>query len=345
MMRVIWSILLLSLLAVGTSHTQLIQTPSGPLEFVGLRRWTSDSLWQAIYRSAPGQGAHACAAVLKDRFGFADASVLAYPLGDSAIYWVVTVIEPEDSLRVRYRSTPVQAEPTLRGWAPVARILRRGSSVLSIALQSYDLVVSGKVDSARAKALWLIELMHQRNRPDPGVEEVQVVWDLLKAHSNAVEKERALRMLQSDGNDTNRACAAAMLINFSDDDAVWCALMDAQIDQSSFVQVTAAEVLEVLRSSSARTVDWSASAASIRLILNGTNLFAFAPAVATLNATGVSPALAGQLLKDNHDLVLAKVAALHEGERDQAKALLVGLSGEDFGYDRRKWKSWINQLP
>ena len=85
---------------------QALAGPEGPVEFVGLERWSASELLEAIRQITPDQPLHACAAVMRDQLGFADASVHGYV--DSPDYLgserYTVIIGVEDRARVRYRT-------------------------------------------------------------------------------------------------------------------------------------------------------------------------------------------------------------------------------------------------
>ena len=64
------TIALLLLVVSPRLNTQVVQTPSGSLEFIGLKSWSAQQLWDSIYARYPDEGAHACMAVLREEFGW-----------------------------------------------------------------------------------------------------------------------------------------------------------------------------------------------------------------------------------------------------------------------------------
>src|SRR5690606_34432718 len=87
---------------------------------------------------SPGDSLHSagCAATLRYGLGFAEASVFTMPAGagDSTDRVVVTIVEPQDSARVRHRgcrSTPLmqsRTSPRLRRSRVVCRLRSRSVS-------------------------------------------------------------------------------------------------------------------------------------------------------------------------------------------------------------------------
>ena len=65
----------LALLALTTSPatSQALDGPDGPVEFIGLERWGTRELFDAIQELYPDRPFSACAAVMRFELGFADA--------------------------------------------------------------------------------------------------------------------------------------------------------------------------------------------------------------------------------------------------------------------------------
>ena len=75
---------------------QVIPGPNGPVEFIGLQQWDAQKLFDAIQERDPDRPFHACAAVMKQDLGFADAAAFSYMTGSSADderYTVVVGVE------------------------------------------------------------------------------------------------------------------------------------------------------------------------------------------------------------------------------------------------------------
>ena len=95
-----------SVFIIVVSHAQVMDTDQGKVEFVGLKKWSTTMLTDSLAICAPkGHGLWGCASELVGNLHFADASVIRYPEG-SAFYSVITVVEPQDSARIQYRSKP-----------------------------------------------------------------------------------------------------------------------------------------------------------------------------------------------------------------------------------------------
>ncbi len=326
-------------------HAQVVQTRGGPLEFIGLEKWNAAVLWDSIHALAPGAGAHACATVLKENFGFADASVHLMRDSAGAMYWTATVVEPQHAGRVRYRPIPAEHALTDPAVLPIAQGFFDDALTTQIGMITYRYVAAGHPDSA-LRIIASTEKEVSKFRPGFKVDSAGVagLWSFLRSAGNEAMKAAALRTLMSDGNDTNRIVAAARLINFPDDPEVWYALMDAQRDSSNTVSATARSILSGFAREAPHRIDWRPAAGSIRAILGGTNLFSFDQIADVLAETGIAPALAAELLHDNYHLALAKLKARHPATREHARLLLVQLRGEDLGDDPKPWEMWLQSL-
>lgn len=325
--------LALTVAAAQLLPAQVIETKAGSMEFLGLKRWTAQRLLDSIEAHTPGaeeNGPHACGAVLTGEMGFPDASVLGIPDSAGNMYWLVTVIEPEDSARVQYLPRPKRSDPSPDGWRQFAMLLDRSAMLDQSAIASYGQIMKGNRDSAIAMVTaWNGEMESVGRGSRYAVEEADSAWAFLSAHRSAADLKRALRMLKEDGNSTNRRIAALILSNFPEDDAAWNALLDAQRDSDRMQQVrTAAEsVLQLFRQEDRRSVDWRPAGKSIRALLAGTNLFAFVSTLELLAATGVDPSLAEPVLRGNTDLMNAYLRASRPEVRDVARRVVGLLSG------------------
>src|SRR5207247_10808631 len=98
--RVVFALAPILLAPSTATAQQRFRTPQGIVEVVGLRRWTVQMIQDSAAKYAPGQdlASHACAAVLRLKLKFADASVMYYrpDTGSSGGVLIVSVIEPQD---------------------------------------------------------------------------------------------------------------------------------------------------------------------------------------------------------------------------------------------------------
>ena len=102
--------------ATASLRAQVVQTPEGRAEFVGLRRWSIDMVRDSMRVHAPGRALGQCAGVLRD-LGFPSAQSLALSVGEGPRLTLVVVVEPQDSARVRLRPVPRKAPQPVAQWA------------------------------------------------------------------------------------------------------------------------------------------------------------------------------------------------------------------------------------
>lgn len=314
-------------------HNVVIETPNARLELIGLKRWTLAMVQDSLARYAPNDSlvSHACAAILREKLGFADAAVQYHPPGfhgNAKGYFAVPVVEPQDSARVRYRPLQRDSVPEPARWAGALAVFKNHNDVFQSAIQRPAfLLATAHPESLEARLVLARPLL-----------------ELLRAQYTEADRQLALRTLAHDRNTEHRALAAVLLARFAASDATWWALADALRDQAGMVSATASQVLNTLASSSPRTVEWAPAADGLRAVLDGTSLFTHNTLLATLAATRVSPSLAADLLRGGGELVLAKLRSEDPVGSHAAQRLLVQLSGRDFGRDVGAWERWISSL-
>lgn len=317
---------------------QVVQTPQGAIEFVGLERWSVQMIRDSMAVHAPGEPLGRCAAMLL-KLGFPAASVNDVSSLMGHPYTVVTLVEPARAARVRHRPTPHTARPPVAAWNDVTALFRADHNLFTLGLATYGQALE---DSAAARAL-VAQFGSTRGAS------VSAVWEALRAYRSPDDLERALEVLEHDGSVENRVAAAAILSNFPGDDRSWWALMEAQRDRSAPVYLTASQTVRTLAVHRPRTVDWRPAAPAIRALLNGTNVSVLTATLEVLDRTGASPALGRVVLLDSGRLLVALVAAEHHHRprhpaRDLARGVLVKLTGEDFGYETHRWAGYLDRL-
>ena len=330
--------LLVLLLALGAFSSpvrgQVVETAKGRVEFVGLKTWTPEMIYTKLgYDSLDKM--HHCAAPLKDKLGFADASVIYYvttlaDLGDKEkLYTVITVVEPGDAGQVQYKPKPTKSIATPAEWGGFSQAIHQEKiAKVGYELQFYAGTFKNAIhaDAARKSPL----------KQSPSW------WGLLQQLRGKRDYETALKVLSRDEDPRKRRVAAMVLTNFADRDAAWRALMEGVRDGDNGVSQICSSALFTLTRYVPRTVDWSSAGESIRYLLNGTNLFALPHVLRTLSKTGVSTRLAKPLLKNGGGrMLLPYLRAKHEEERTLSHGLLARLSGKDFGYDDARWAAWM----
>ena len=322
------------LLAVTASPGvgQVIEGPEGPVEIIGLERWTPQGLLDAIQQTAPDQPLSACAATMRLELGFADAGVFGYlesTTSRSERYTVIIGIE--DRARVRYRTAGRETIALPESWQALQSVADEDLRALGMARELFDL--RHDRETARKYAVLF----------GTDLAAIEPVWELIAARDGEQDRLLAQRVLANADSWSSRAIAATVLLNFGEHDAVWHDLVSATIDPIGQVSGTATSVLGSLtQMDSGRSVRWDAAREPIAAVLDGTNPFAFKTVIEVLVATGIEPALGRQLIREAPDLLLAHVGARHEITRQPAIDLLKAVSGEDFGADPEAWAEWLD---
>lgn len=309
-----------------------IENSSMRIEILGLRRWSPAMMQDSLRQYSPKDSlfSHACAHVLQSKLHFADASVVLYPSGDGGrkkSLWLISVIEPQDSALVRYNPVVGDSLPDRAEWAMPIRLFRDDNEAVQFALGSRHFLL-GSAAPSRADSLLAPALPLRA---------------FLRAHRSATDMRDALQTISHDRNPSNRAIAALIMLNFPKHDASWLALVEALRDPEPVVNVTAQEVLQRLIDEHPKRVDWSPAVPTLRLLLNGTNLFAHTAVMATLAATSVRMELAAPLLREGGALPLAKLGSSSIHERTIARRLLTQLAGGDRGTPVA-WEKWLAGL-
>jgi len=330
--RVLWiGLSLLAFLQIGFG--QVIKTPQADIEFIGLKNWTAQKLYEDISKANPDKPFHACMSDLKDRLGFAGAYV-SMDFSQKRPYVLVAVVEPQFASRIRYKALPGDARPAVARWSVLAEMLKSHADEFSAANQLYGFFVN-KSDFDLSRFF-----------DDESILLVKQIWENLSRMNSEEDKKLAFATVDQDGDSKNRILALTVLGNFLDSDSTWRVVVDSFRDQNEIVAQTATRVLAnmVDLKYKNKTVDWSSAALALRALLDGTNTFAFIPTVKILTATKVSPKLAGSLLKEGGSLLIDFLNAERRSEKDLAHGLLVQLAGKDLGTDSAKWAAWIKSL-
>lgn len=308
---------------------QLLQTPEGPVEFVGLEDWTPEQVRDTLAVLAPGEplGSGACAVILQREVGFPQAAVFTYrgtirDVDDE--YVVIMLVEPSNGHRVRYLDPPPDSLGAIEQWSEGYRLFK---------------------ENRRA---WMEALRGPRPEMDgEATEPILQVREFLRGHATEEDYRLALDVLRRDRDISNRRIAVSLLAAFPERDETWHALVRVLRGHDALDggRSEAAVILEDLAWNSRRTVVWAPAAEDLRALIDGTYLFGFLTATRILSATEVSPDMAGELLGGGGDLVLASLNAQHPHLRQTARQLLVQISGQDLGEDVEAWRNWIASLP
>lgn len=317
----------LQLLLSGGAAAQVVRTPEGTVEFVGLKRWTVEMIRDSMAVKAPGVPLGQCAAILT-QLGFPSATSDQYVDERGEEYAVVSVVEPEDSARISFRPEPRDSSAERRGWEAGTRMIHTRPRGFQAAVRGYAAYRAG--DSAGVRT--------ELRRAGRDSADVPKLWAFLDRHRSEADERRAMRVVAHDANVANRVVAETILGNFDGNDRVWWTLIDLQRSRSAAVAATAGQVLASMAQRSRRSVPWGPAAPAIRSLLAGTNVYLFTPTLGLLRATAITPALAKPIVGGgNGELLLAHLAAHQPHVRDAAHVFLVQLAGTDLGYDVDAW--------
>ena len=325
------SVLLLAVTALP-GDGQVIPGPNGPVEFIGLQKWDAQELFDAIQELDPDRPFHACAAVMKQDLGFADAAAFLFVTSlsaDSKRYTVVVGVE--DGTRVRYSPTGSETVVLPETWENLKAVASKDMGTLDSAARS----PGGPTDNARKLAEFL----------GADTETLDEVWDLVGRAVSEGDRRLAHEVLARDSASSARAVATLVLGNFIDDETSWHALVGSLIDPHARVVAVAQRMLETLIAQDPDPVGWSEARATLLALFGGTNPFAFNDVLEVLVATDVDPEFGRQLVRESPDLLLAHVGAERERTREPTLAFLRAVSGEDYGADVEAWRAWVNDRP
>ena len=313
--------------------TLLTLSNGGTVEVLGLRRWTLAMLQDSLAKYAPGDSlqSHACAAVLRYKLGFADAASTTFILREGEpSRVVVSVREPQDSARVRYRVMPFDTVNARAAWRLVTDAIARHPAAFWPAEREY-LAPRLHVNAARFES------------PKDSIAGTAIIT-YLRARTADRDRREALNVLAHAPNIFDRATAALILANFGARDDTWRALSEALRESDGIVKGVAADVLQSLSERSPHSVRWGAAARGIHAMLDGTSLFELSQLIAVLTRTGVGPADARPFLRGGGEMLLAYLGSANPMLSGTSHRLLVQLRGTDLGTDVGPWRAWIEAL-
>lgn len=313
-------IISLSLLLTSLVLPQTIQTEAGTVEFIGLKKWDYIALADTLKAIDPNGSLHACSAILTTHLNFADANVFSYE--DSGnINTIVTVIEPEDSSRVKYKSIPTEKYKAPPDWQNILPLLE-DRSIIQLGIQFYDKILQDKQDELKSGLEIFMNWIDK--------DKMNLFWNFLYSRKSIANKEDAFRIMDSDGNKSNRIIAVALLSNFPEDEETWLRIINTLRDAEPDVRLVAALVISMFSNSFARKIDWSPAEESLRYLLNGTNLMSFDILIDLLTKTELSPELGKRLLRNNSELLFAYLGAENENVKRKADSFLLYLFNRHF---------------
>ncbi len=210
-------ILILLLIIIGClqAQAQIVETSKGKVEFIGLEKWTTELIQEKLAYKSP-DSFHFCAADLKSKLGFADASV-TLDSENGKMYTIITVVEPERAGQVNYKPKPTGSVAIPDSWKSLMKLVemrRILNEILDYGSTFNKLIKTEKPLLDDADTTW---------------------WKLLQERSSKEDFQIELKVLSEDKEFKNRSTAALLLTNFHEKDAAWLALMKGVRDKDGRV--------------------------------------------------------------------------------------------------------------
>jgi hypothetical protein len=303
------------------------------VEIVGLRTWTVEALESEVRRFSPRTtlASSACAVILRDSVGFAEAAAFVSTTRGSDTTWVLlTVVEPEDSALVRYdrdRRRPISIP---RDWEELDAILRDNATAVS-PLQHPEVLLDGATET-----LW------------GAVPEITLfIREGIREHSTPIDQAIAYELLEQSSDATPRRLAALVATNFAEDDRTWHALVRGVLAGSDLGTSTATMVLRALTRAGRFTVDWSDAEEALAAVFGGTNLFAYGAVLTSLAETDVDLSLGHRLARQNPFLLVDHALAENPMAAASARRFLEHIGAPDLRSGREAVLDWlgVDSLP
>lgn len=300
------------------------------VELIGLKRWTIPMIQDSLAKYAPHDSLlnHSCAAILRDKLKFADASVAGFPkgqMGSTKELVVVTLIEPQDSALIHYRAEFTDTLPLRKAWLGAWDFISKHDEAFQRVIQTTDFT---RMDRESFKA-------------NATLEEARPLYAFLQTHKSAADRRLAVKTLKSDGNWRNRLVAIVILRSFPQNDETWWTLVETLRDPYGRVTATAGQTLEGMGRFDSRPVNWRPADRTLRILLDGTNLFAYNTILNTLARTKVEPGLTNSLLRGGGSMILAKLASSSQYDQSSALQFLRQISGKDWDAKSSQWPAWV----
>lgn len=323
---------------------QIVETPQGPVEFIGLERWTPEMVLDSLAARAPDASPTQFPSALL-RIGFAraradrvfDIGPSGDPAGTTRPLTIVTVVEGSHAEALQLHHPIGSAGEIPARWMAADSIFRQYNPAFLGAVSMRWLGGTGDGQTGAAPRPPTLGAPEDRAQ-------ARTALEVLGELRSPADLEAGLRLLSDDGDPEKRALAAAVLGGFPEEEAVWRTLVEALLDADANVNAFASQALGSIVAASPREVDWAPATGSLRSLIAGANLAAFPLVLQTLASTDVSPELAPALLGDNAHLVLGYMESRESPERETVHRFLVRINGQDLGASAAPWKTWIEGL-
>lgn len=295
------------------------------VEILGLRSWTPRMVEDSVARFQPGISLadHACAVILRDSVGFADAAAMVFQKEGDTTWVALAVVEPDMEDRVRFRAYPERRLPAPE-WADLREVLAEHPQAMS-PLQ-HPGALFGDADAFYG-------------RPLPG--ETLELRRRLRTHATERDWDLARESILSDSSDANRTVAALVLSNFPGRDSTYYLLAEGlrAIDSGAS---TSQMVLSAITRHAPRRVEWSPARDALAALVGGTHLFSYTYLLEALVATEIDPALGREIAGRNPGLLLDFLGARNPFLSPVAHRFLVHVRGGDLGPERAAWEAWLS---
>jgi hypothetical protein len=285
----------------------------------------------SLARYAPHDSlqSHACAAALRYKIGFADASSGTFTTNDGTPLVIVAVREPQDSARVHYRVVKLDTLHSRADWRAVSDVMQHRPDIFWPAIQNYldhgpGATRSWRSQADSAKAAALVRFVSKRTSPN--------------------DFRTARKVLVTSPNMFDRATAALILGNFPQRDEAWWALAEAAREIDGQARGVAVETLVAISRRYPRRVPWTPVASGIHAMLDGTSLSVVPALTEVLTRTQAGPSDAVGFLRNGGDMLARYLDSSEPSLVWRAHALLVQLHGGDLGNSSRPWRDWIATL-
>ena len=328
---------------------EVLEGPRGPVEFIGLEKWTASELFDAIKATDPDKPFHACAAVMIKDLEFPDAAAFGTFTtredGSQELYTVIVGVE--NGSLVRYGTAGKESLELPESWLELHARVEESFHTHLAAVQVHYMLAQPETakqfaelseEEAKESALEIAEFFGANG------ESLDAITSFLNVINEETDHRMALEVLEKDERWSARIVAAIVVAHFPNKNESWHALADSLIDPAPQVRSVAEQLLNgLLRAEKVVAIDWTNARGTLVALLGGTNAFAFKTILNVLSATDVDSKLAHELVQERPRLLLGFAGAEHDKTRDVAITFLQAISGEDFEQDVRAWKEWIGE--
>lgn len=334
------AIVVTALVVAPAAHAQPQQhTDDGLVDVIGLHRWTLAMLEDSLRSLRPAQSLHQsrCQFTLKERFGFAEVSVVIRDQdtmngGQRLVY---KLVEPQDRDLVVY--LPSRNGPARAAWAEGRAVYGTSYDAWGDAIQYYSAYLLDAGDRAE-----------EQSRRMAGGARALRYWRFLQSHRAAGDLELALATLRS-GSSADRTVAVTVLLNFVNDDRALLAMVETMRDPAFVVRTMAGIVTQVAQftlrqQGGRRALDWRPAQETLAHMLDGTNVDALDHVLRLATVTRIDPRVGRAALRGHSALVLSQLRSISPFERQIARDFLRAATGDDQGDDARRWARTLDRL-